>query len=79
MLEDYINPKHIFNIFLSGGYKFSDKQYLRTTTNELSNFINLFKNITKEKQNIILYNLSTRIDDIDVNNIYYIDEDDIPF
>ncbi|HUH43459.1 MAG TPA: protein kinase family protein [Sulfurimonas sp.] len=76
MLEDYINPQHIFSIFFTGSYTMK-YNYAYMRTDKLEDFIKLFKNITKEKQNIILYNLSTRIDDIDKHPSC--SSEDIPF
>jgi len=76
MLEDYIRPKHILKIFILGNYKYHT-QSLNFSTNFLIDFFNFFKNITKEKQNIVLYNLETRFDDI--TTYYDYTDDDIPF
>lgn len=76
MLEDYIRPKQILKIFISGSYKYPI-QSLGIPTNFLINFCSFFKNITKEKQNIVLYNLEIRFDDI--TTYYDYTDDDIPF
>lgn len=76
MLEDYIRPKHILKIFISGNYKYLT-QSQGFSSNFLIDFFNFFKNITKEKQNIVLYNLETRFDDI--TTYYDYTDDDIPF
>lgn len=77
LLEEYINPKNILTIFISGSYK-----YLKNKTFPIQvfeEFLNLFKSTSLEKQNIILYNLETRF----LNTEYFSDFDDmnndIPF
>ncbi|MBN1971240.1 MAG: protein kinase family protein [Candidatus Delongbacteria bacterium] len=78
MLEDYVHPKHISNVFIEGGYEFRfiyDNDYISTQL--LRDFTNLYKSLTKEKQNIVIYNLETRFEDLDV--YYDIDNDEIPF
>lgn len=76
MLEDYVRPKHILRIFISGNYKYPT-QSQGFSTGFLLDFFNFFKNITKEKQNIVLYNLETRFDDITTYDAYH--DDEIPF
>jgi len=76
MLEDYVRPRHILKIFISGNYKYLTRSQ-DFSIYSLLDFFNFFKNITKEKQNIVLYNLETRFDDITTYNDYT--DDDIPF
>lgn len=76
MLEDYVRPKHIWKIFISGSYKYT-VQGPGFSTDFLLDFFNFFKNITREKQNIILYHLEMRFDDISTYDNYL--DDEIPF
>ncbi|RBQ27620.1 protein kinase [Arcobacter sp. CECT 9188] len=73
LLEEEINPTHIAKIFISGSYRYWKNK--KMPVNVLNEFINLFKNSSIEKQNIILYNLETRFLDIEP----YDDYDEIPF
>ena len=73
ILEDYINSKHILKAFIKGQYRFYARMF---ETAKLKDFIHFFKSISKEKQNIVLYNIETRFHDI---NIYYNDDEEIPF
>lgn len=75
ILEDYISAKHLLNIFINGQYKFYNKNF---DTSKLKDFIQFFKSISKEKQNIVLYNIETRFNDINTYLEYEYDGD-IPF
>lgn len=56
MLEDRINPIHILGIFIKGAYKYTPSaDYF--TGDSLREFFNFFINISKEKQNMVLYGL----------------------
>lgn len=61
MLEDYISSKHILKLFIKGGYSYNLNSF---NIEIFSEFSNLFRFSSKEKQNIILYNLLTRFEDI---------------
>jgi len=76
LLEEYINPLNIFQIFISGSYKYwKNKPF---PVNIFENFVELFKHSSLEKQNIILYNLETRFLTVEsFSNV--IDDDEIPF
>jgi serine/threonine-protein kinase len=73
MLEDYISAKHILRIFLQGSFIYN-KNYQYNVDN-ISDFLIFFKKISKEKQNIVLYNIETLLDDVEVE----FDDDEIPF
>ena len=74
ILEDYINVKHLLKIFINGQYRFYNNSF---STSKLKDFIQFFKSISKEKQNIVIYNIETRFTDIDTYFEY--DDEDIPF
>lgn len=63
MLEEYV-PKtnNLIKCFINGGYKYYTKKNFPVDT--LKDFILIFKNNHKEKQNIILSNLQTKLDSI---------------
>lgn len=75
MLEVTV-PKNTFIIqcFLNGSYKYSNRKTFETS--KLKNFLNLLKSCSKDKKNIILSNIHSRLDSIE-----RIDEfnDEIPF
>lgn len=75
LLEEYINPRSILKIFISGSYKY--KKNKLCTTSIFENFLNLFKSNSLEKQNIILYNLETRF--LNTESFFDIYDNDIPF
>ncbi len=76
LLEEYINPLNIFQIFLSGNYKYWKRKQFPVYVFE--NFVELFKQSSLEKQNIILYNLETRFLTIESFSNSY-DDIEIPF
>ena len=75
MLEVTV-PKNTFIIqcFINGSYKYSNRITFKTS--KLKNFLNLLKSCSKDKKNIILSNIHSRLDSIE-----RIDEfnDEIPF
>ena len=73
MLEDYVSAKHILRIFLQGSFVFN-RNYQYDVDN-ISDFLIFFKKISQEKQNIVLYNIETLLDDVEID----IDDDEIPF
>jgi serine/threonine-protein kinase len=75
LLEEYINPLNIFQIFISGSYKYWKNEPF--PVNIFENFVELFKHSSLEKQNIILYNLETRF--LTVESFSNVIDDDIPF
>jgi len=75
-LEDYVNPKHILKIFIKGAYKY--KPYANSfSTDNLIEFFDFFKSLSKEKQNMVLYGLEINFDDIKV--YYDYSDNEIPF
>jgi eukaryotic-like serine/threonine-protein kinase len=75
MLEDYVNSINILRILISGSYKYKRNESFPLYVFE--SFVNLLKNCSSEKQNIILYNLETRFLNTQSFNEY--DESEIPF
>jgi serine/threonine-protein kinase len=75
MLEDSIQGREISKIFISGNYRYLGYQDMQSWI--MIDFLNFFKNLSKEKQNIVLYNLETRFDRI--KSFYNFNDDDIPF
>ena len=81
MLEDYVSAKHILRIFLQGGFIYQNQQNNYNYPNyqyhvdTIFDFLIFFKKISKEKQNIVLYNMEMRLDDVEID----IDDDEIPF
>lgn len=77
LLEDFVAPSHVLRCLLKGSYKYYSYENSYFSTQNIANFINLFKSSSVEKKNIILYNLSTRFEDI---RIYHeLIDDEIPF
>ncbi len=77
LLEDFVAPSHVLRCLLKGSYKYYSYENSYFSTKNIANFINLFKSSSVEKKNIILYNLSTRFEDI---RIYHeLIDDEIPF
>ncbi|MFX1736895.1 protein kinase family protein [Paraburkholderia sp. A1RI_3L] len=76
MLEDRIpNPNMIAQCFINGAYRYLKRPTIRVET--LKEFIDMFRRVSTEKQNIILANLHARLDSKDR---YQVDmDDDIPF
>ena len=77
MLEDYIqNNSSILSCFLDGAYSYRTSQKFKVEV--LQNFIDWFKSCSSDKRNIILANLTSRLDAAD-----HYDEkkrfDEIPF
>ena len=72
MLEDYVSSNHILRIFIKGEFRFYKKSY---STDRIKNFSHFFERLSKDKQNIVLYNLETRF--LDTKNYY--DDEEIPF
>jgi len=73
MLNDILphNPK-LINIFLDGEYRYN---YLNITTETIYSFYKTFTAFPKEKQNIMLNNLFSRLDGVN----RYEDDDEFPF
>ena len=75
MLEDYVNPKHVLNIFITGNYTLHrPSPYF--STSDLISFLHFFKGLTIEKQNMVLYGLEINFDDIETYDDL---PDEIPF
>ncbi|BFU76992.1 hypothetical protein ALC152_02070 [Arcobacter sp. 15-2] len=74
MLEDYVNVKHLLRVFIEGNYTYRNRN---SSTDIIHQFTNFFINISKEKQNLVMYNLNTRFLDIDIE--YDNVSDEIPF
>lgn len=79
MLEEYLYDKSkLSKCFLNGTYYYNNNQYITIYTTQINEFLQLLKNCSKDKRNIIMNNLETRIDAIE-RYFPEIDEDDIPF
>lgn len=77
MLEDRIpNPNILARCFIDGAYRYFKRATIRVET--LKGFIDMFRMVSTEKQNIILANVHARLDSKDRQ--YQVDmDDDIPF
>lgn len=78
MLEEYLpSNSAIAKCFINGSYYFS-RQYV-VSVSTLKSFIDLLKSCSKEKKNIILSNLLTKLDAVEryEDNVNF--DDDIPF
>ena len=75
MLEHYVQKNNtVASCFLLGGYRYkTDKKF---EVDVLKNFIDFLKSSSVDKRNIILANISSRLDSI---TRYVIPDDDIPF
>ena len=75
MLEHYVQKNNtVASCFLLGGYRYKiDKKF---EVDVLKNFIDFLKSSSVDKRNIILANISSRLDSI---TRYVIPDDDIPF
>jgi len=78
MLEEYIphNPL-IVKCFLNGSYYYSLKHFF--PVNSLKAFLELFRSCSREKRNIIISNLQTKLDSIKRYDEMANLDDDIPF
>ncbi|WP_323586644.1 protein kinase family protein [Aliarcobacter butzleri] len=74
MLEDYVSSNHILQIFIRGNFSFYKKSY---STDRIRNFSHFFERLSKDKQNIVLFNLETRF--LDTKSYHDTNEDEIPF
>jgi eukaryotic-like serine/threonine-protein kinase len=77
LLEDQVHPVHVLRCLIKGSYKYYSNMREYFSIEDLTEFINWFKNTTVEKKNIILYNLSTRFEDKKTYTEFF--EDEIPF
>ncbi len=75
ILEDYINSKHLLGVLISGKFKYYNQSF---DTHTLKEFLQFFKSISKEKQNIVLYNVETRFNDVESYTVWD-DDNEIPF
>jgi serine/threonine-protein kinase len=80
MLEDFV-PKNtlVLNCFINGAYFYSSKTMFSVDT--LREFIDLFRSGSREKKNIIIGNLQTKLDAVQRydRKTGFDDDDDIPF
>ena len=78
MLESYVpeNPI-ILKCFINGAYYYKKNQTIYVSN--IYNFIELLKSCSKEKRNIIISNLHSRLDSIEKYNEEHEFDDDIPF
>ena len=78
MLEDYIpTPSSVVECFVNGSFSFKRQASFPVRT--LKAFIELFRSCSKEKQNIILSNIHTRLDSLERYHPKIDFDDDIPF
>ncbi|MDR9836086.1 protein kinase family protein [Herbaspirillum huttiense] len=76
MLEENIpNPTIVVSCFVNGSYKYLKNKSISVST--LKSFLNLFRAVSREKKNIIVANLLTRLDSVPRYQAPI--EDDIPF
>lgn len=80
MLEEYLpTVSLLIACFINGTYYYQ-QQYKHMSVIEMNNFIQLLKNSSQEKRNIILNNLETKLEAIErYSKNIDIDEDEIPF
>ena len=71
MLEDYVGTQHILKIFLTNNFTYRPRDMFNVDT--LTSFTKFFKQLSLEQQNIVLYNLETKLDNVSL------DIDEIPF
>ena len=80
MLEEYLPKTSMLSgCFLEGNYYYENDHYNVYVT-EVNDFIQLLKNCSQEKRNIIINNLETKLDAIpQYSDEFDFDSDDIPF
>jgi len=71
MLEDYVGTQHVLKIFLTNNFRYKQNSMFNVDT--LVAFTKFFKGLSFEQQNIVLYNLETKLDNVSF------DLDEIPF
>ncbi|HNB23075.1 MAG TPA: protein kinase [Candidatus Melainabacteria bacterium] len=78
MLEDVV-PKNslVLSCFVNGGYYFSTNAVFRVYT--LREFVEFFRSCSREKKNIIISNLQTKLDAVPRYDQKSAFDDDIPF
>lgn len=79
MLEEHIpNNSVVLKCFINGTYYYS-KQY-RFRVDELRTFLDFFRSSFREKKNIIIGNIQTKLDAVELYNQEVVEfDDDIPF
>jgi len=79
MLEEYLYaPNKLIECFINGEFFYSKNNLIMVS--EIYSFINLIKNCSHEKRNIIINNLETKIDALPkYSNELDISDDEIPF
>lgn len=78
MLEDYVpDPSSVVSCFINGGYSYKKKTFFSVWS--LNAFIGLLRSCSKEKQNIILSNIHSRLDSLERYHRKVEFDDDIPF
>ncbi|WP_079214537.1 protein kinase family protein [Herbaspirillum robiniae] len=76
MLEEHVpSPPLVVNCFVQGQYRYFQQKNLPVSS--LKNFLNLLRSSSREKQNIIVANILTRLDSVSRHD--QIIDDDIPF
>ncbi|WP_084320279.1 protein kinase domain-containing protein [Herbaspirillum huttiense] len=76
MLEEKIpNPTIVVGCFVNGSYRYMKNKHIPVST--LKSFLNLFRSVSREKKNIIVANLLTRLDSSPRYQAPI--DDDIPF
>ncbi len=78
MLEEYVPSNNVITrCFLNGTYYFSKKTYFQVS--EIKAFIELLRSCSRDKKNIIIDNIFSRLDSIDRYSDQNLSNDDIPF
>ena len=78
MLEEYVpNPPLVIRCFLNGSYYFSNRIMIPVAI--LKAFVEFFRSCSREKKNIILSNIQTKIDSVSRYDEESVIDDDIPF
>lgn len=78
MLEEYVPSNNVIKrCFLNGTYYFSKKTYFQVS--EIKAFIELLRSCSRDKKNIIIDNIFSRLDSIDRYSDQNLSNDDIPF
>lgn len=78
MLEEYVPSNSILiKCFIDGMYYYEKNNYFSVSVIKL--FIELLRACSKDKRNIIISNIFSKIDAIERCSKYDFEEDDIPF
>lgn len=75
LLEDFIDSKWVFSVLLKGNFSYRNVTH---SAQVIRDFFKFFLNVSREKQNIILYHLENRLSDIKIE-YEFDDDEEIPF